>query len=218
MNNKQLWAIDRKKHDLKYPDENVIRFLFHNNLVGHENKILDFGCGSGRNTKLMAELGFDICAMDYNRECLQLTEDKLNWYNKIEYIINSELEVPKEENYFDCIVVWGALFYHSRENEKLLFKNLVKTLKPNGMLLADYRAKDDYLYGCGKEIEKDFYLLNNSCGTLSGISYAFRDIDEIFVLYKKYNMNIVNCEKIEHYVENCSKKNSHYIIWAKKEA
>lgn len=216
--NKMLWENDRKKHDLKYPDENVIRFLYHNLKKGKEDmKILDFGCGSGRNTKVMSELGYDIIAMDYNEECLNLTREKLGCYPKIKYILNSESEVPLKENTMDIIVAWGALFYLSRKKEEELLAKMVKVLKKDGLLLADYRAKDDYLYGRGQEIEPDFYQLDYTCGSLSGISYAFRDIDELKNLYKKVNMTIINYEKIEHYVDNCKKKNSHYIVWAKKD-
>lgn len=217
-NNKELWKIDRKKHDLKYPDENVIRFLQHNHAIRPDAIIMDFACGSGRNTKVMAELGFQhIIAMDYNEDCLELTREKLGSESDVEYILNSELEVPVHEDSVDCIVAWGALFYLSRDREELLLSNLVKCLKKGGLLLADYRAKDDYLYGHGVEIEKDFYKLDNSCGSLSGITYAFRDIDELKQLYAKMKMTIINYEKIEHYVNNCSKKNSHYIIWAKRD-
>lgn len=215
--NKELWANDRKMHNLKYPDENVIRFLYHNRFPKTDVKILDFGCGSGRNTKVMSELGYHIFAMDYNKECLELTKEKLGDYPKIEYILNSELEVPLEENTIDCIVAWGSMFYLSRENEEKLFAGLTKVLKKDGLLLADYRAKDDWLYGCGSEIEPDFYQLDDSCGSLSGITYAFRDIDELIDLYKRMNMTIINYEKVEHYVDNCKKRNSHYIIWAKRD-
>lgn len=215
--NQKLWAKDRKIHNLKYPDENVIRFLYHNRFGKEGAKILDFGCGSGRNTKVMSELGYYIFAMDYNEECLELTREKLDGYSKIEYIRNSELEVPLAVNSIDYIVAWGALFYLTREREEKLLKNLSGVLKKDGMILADYRAKDDCLYGCGKEIEPDFYQLDSGCGSLSGITYAFRDIDEIAELYKRVNMTIVNYEKVEHYVDDCRKKNSHYIVWARKD-
>jgi ubiquinone/menaquinone biosynthesis C-methylase UbiE len=156
--------------------------------------------------------------MDYNEDCLELTREKMmGLESNVEYILNSELKVPLQEESVDYIVAWGALFYLARDKEERLLLNLVKCLKKGGLLLADYRAKDDYLYGHGIEVERDFYQLDNSCGSLSGITYAFRDIEELKQLYDKMKMTIINYEKIEHYVNNCSQKNSHYIIWAKRD-
>ena len=89
-------------------------------------------------------------------------------------------------------------------------------LKPQGLLLADYRSKEDSLYGKGIELEKDFYKLDNSCGSLSGISYAFREIDELKGLYEKCNMIIEEYEKHNHWRDKCKECDSHYIIWARK--
>ncbi len=217
-NNKELWKEERLAFDLKYPDENVIRFLLYcaQKFSANNRRILDFGCGSGRNTWVMAELGFDICAMDYNRDCLELTKQKLNGYEQIEYVMNEELVVPKPENDFDQIVANGVLFYLNRNSEQKLLLNLARVLKVGGFLFADYRTKDDALYGRGRMIEPDLYELDETCGSLCGIQYAFRDADEIKHIYTKNGFEIIKFERIDHYMENCTIKYSHYLIWAKK--
>ncbi len=216
--NKELWGKDRLLHNLKYPDENVVRFLYHLRALYERPRVLDFGCGSGRNTLVMRELGFDICAMDYNSDCLNLTKAKLNNYERIEYVENKETALPTMDNHFDGIVAWGALFYLNRNSERVLIEELVRTLRKGGILLADYRAKDDSLYGRGAFVEPDMFILDNTCGSLSGISYAFRDYDEIKQLYREVGLCITNYEKIDHYIFNGDNtKNSHHIVWAKKE-
>lgn len=215
MSNKVLWAEDRKLHDLKWPDENVVKFLYKNKEKVMEGKILDFGCGSGRNTRVMADMGLDIIAMDYNKECLDLTAKKIPQYDKILYICNDETKIPLEDQSINTIIADGALFYLSRKKEMELLSELSRVLKREGIFFADYRSKEDWLYGRGEEIEKDFYKLN-CCGSLNGITYAFRDIDEIKEMYKSIGMKIVNYEKIDHWSDNCKRKNSHYIIWGSK--
>lgn len=165
----------------------------------------------------MADLGYYIYAMDYNEECLELTKEKLKNYSQVEYILNEETGCPLEDGAVDCIVAWGALFYLSREREQQLLFELVRVLKKGGLFLADYRSKDDDLYGRGEIIEPDFYRLDTSCGGLAGISYAFRNINEIKELYAKLHMTIINYEKIDHYTNGCRNKKSHYVIWAKKD-
>ncbi len=218
--NKDLWAFDRTKHNLKYPDENVIRFLnrkYGKILDRSKISVMDFGCGIGRNTTVMADMGFMIYAVDYNEECLKMTSDKIKEYG-VEYklIYNDGTDIPLEDESVDAIVAWGALFYLDRNKEKDLLCELRRVLKAGGMILADYRTKEDSMYGKGEELERDFYILDQSCGSLAGISYAFRDISELFSIYARCGLNLVEYEKINRYTNNMQEINSHYVILATK--
>lgn len=215
-NNKELWKKERLKYNLKWPYENVVRFLHYVTSKNDEVRILDFGCGSGRNTRVMVEMGLDICAMDYNLACIELTKEKLGDYKKVDYVVNEELCVMAAENEFNVVVANGVLFYLNRYNEQKLLRELSRVLNMGGMLYADYRSKADEFYGRGKEIEPDLYELDETCGSLAGIQYAFRDAEEIKELYLRNGFEITNFERIDHYIENCTKNNSHYIVWAKK--
>ena len=77
-----------------YPAEDVVKFLKRNYKQPEDKTILDFGCGSGRNTVLMSDMGFEkIIAMDYNEDCLKLTKEKLLGKNNVEYIKNERLTI-----------------------------------------------------------------------------------------------------------------------------
>ena len=155
----RLWAEERKKHDLIYPDENVIRFLKRTFKNGENKKILDFGCGSGRHALIMAEMDFKIYAMDYNAVCLELTKEKLDKinYKNVEYILNNRLEINLPNESVDCIVAWGALFYFNEKERDIFCKEMYRVLKPGGLILADYRTQDDYLFNRGTKLEKNLF-------------------------------------------------------------
>lgn len=214
MNNKELLKNDRVIHNLRYPDEDVIKFLFQTKAYG--NRVLDFGCGSGRNTIVMADLDLEICAMDYNKECLDLTKEKVCDYKKIRYVVNEETEIPLEDECIDRIVAWGALFNLNSDKEKKLLNELRRVLCNGGLLLADYRAVDDSLYWKGKEIDKNLFVLDETCGSLSGISYAFKSEQDIVNMYEQCGFSIINLEKKQQWTNSMSVCNSHYIVWAKK--
>ncbi len=103
----------------------------------------------------MADLGLHIVTIDYNEECIQLVKNKLQGYKNIQYIVNKELDVPVQVCSIDCIVACESLFYLGKEDESILFANLIKRLKPRGILYADYRAEDDHLLEKGEQIEKN---------------------------------------------------------------
>ena len=82
--------------------------------------------------------------------------------------------------------------------------------------MADFRSKDDALYGKGKMIEKDAFLLGEECGDLAGIPYSFYDIESLLDMYDKHGFKVYEYEKIEHWISSVNLKNSHYVIWAEK--
>ncbi|KOY83626.1 hypothetical protein ADM90_03215 [Lysinibacillus macroides] len=214
-----LWAEERKKHDLKYPDENVIRFLKKNFKTGKDKKILDFGCGSGRHTLIMAEMEFMIYAMDYNKVCLELTKDKLGKvnYKDVEYILNKRLEINLPDRSVDCIVAWGALFFFNKVERELFCKEMNRVLKPGGLILADYRTLDDHLYNRGTKIEENLFKLDDSsAGSLKDLIYWFCNKEELIALYEHEGFDIINIEKKELIVNNMTIKNSHFHIWVRK--
>lgn len=216
---KALWGADRKRFMLKYPDENVIRFL--KKSYPDERKesirIMDFGCGSGRNEMIMMDMKFEIFAVDYNVTCLDMTRkvaEERN-YEKIHYILNDKTDICVPDHSIDCFLSLGGLFYFNREEREEFFWEMNRILKPGGITFADFRSIDDGMYGKGKQLEENFYCLEN-CGSLSGICYWFCGEKELRHLYESHGFHIYNFEKKDMYVNNMTERHSHYYVWAEK--
>ena len=215
---KDHWKEDRCLYNLSYPAEDVVKFLKRNYKSPETKVVLDFGCGSGRNTIPMADMGFGkIIAMDYNKDCLKLTEEKIKKTANVEYLTNERMEIPLENNSVDCIVAWGALFYFSEQERKAFAKEMYRVLKPEGMVAADFRGMDDELYGLGKEIEKNLFLLDKRAGHMQNFIYWFCDDKDLVQLYENEGFKVENIERTLQW-SNCMKtKVDHYSIWLKKQ-
>lgn len=214
---KELWNENRKKYDLQWPDENVVRYLNKNFKNAEGKTLIDFGCGSGRNTFVMAQMGFKVYAIDYNEDCLQLTKEKIDKLSsaQVVYTRNNRTDIPVPLESADGVIAWGALFYVNSKERIELFKQIREVLKPHGLFFADYRTKEDSHYGKGREIEKDLFVLEDS-GSLTGINYWFCGETEIRQLYDDNGFEILNLEKKEMKVDNMSITNSHWQVWARK--
>lgn len=214
----KLWEKERKKFDLKYPDNYVIRFLKRNYNTGEGKTILDFGCGSGRNTIAMADMGFDIIAMDYNKNCLDLTREKMEqlFYDNITYVQNEKLEINIKDQSLDCIVAWGSMFCFNKKEREEFREEIKRVLKPGGLMLADYRSVEDSMYGKGREAEENLYYLNTEAGSLENLLYWFCTDKDLKNLYEKKGFEIINLECETFITENLSRKNEHYHIWLKR--
>lgn len=97
-------------------------------------KILDAGCGNGRNLKWFYNTDFEIHGTDLDTTKIEYCKE-LYEHQKENFIISSVEKLPYKANSFDYIICNAVL--HFAENSAhfhQMFNELVRILKPNGML------------------------------------------------------------------------------------
>ena len=115
------------------------------NIQPHD-RILDLGCGTGRNSCLMAKyLSNDggIVGLDIGAEMIQQFEQKCQKYPNVKiqnYRIDEPLLFEKE---FDKAFISFVFHGFPDEKKELIIQNIKKALKSNGQLfLLDYNEFD----------------------------------------------------------------------------
>jgi len=108
------------------------------NRFSPELKILDAGCGEGRNMVYFIKNGYQIYGIDQNREMVsmaQLISQSLNKNYARENIIESSIEEnPFPENFFDIVLCINVLHIARDINHfKNMIKSMVKILKSGGL-------------------------------------------------------------------------------------
>ena len=126
-------------------------------------RILELGCGQGRDTIFFASNSFDVHAIDASKVAIENINQKLRQKN-----ISLDLRhfkarqtLPYDSSYFDA--VYSHMFYNmSFTDEELgfLFKESHRVLKNNGLLYFSVRSDKDVLYNKGKKIDNDIYEIN----------------------------------------------------------
>jgi 2-polyprenyl-3-methyl-5-hydroxy-6-metoxy-1,4-benzoquinol methylase len=101
-------------------------------------KVLDAGCGNGRWSYGLAQLGCDVTAVDINTSGLNSTKEVLGSFQGNHRVILSALEDLYLDEKFDLVFSWGVL-HHCHSFTKSL-QNLSKLVDDDGMLYL-------YLYG-----------------------------------------------------------------------
>lgn len=81
-------------------------------------KVLDVGAGYGLLSKMLADLGFDVVAIDPNEECGQLAKD---WYG-VDILRQEVYKVDFPDRYFDAVVLREVV-------EHLDFEQALKEIK-----------------------------------------------------------------------------------------
>ena len=123
-------------------------------------KVLDIGCGAGRNSVLFSKYGFHAYGVDFSSKAIKLAKI-LNIEEKTSalFSVQSALELKFENDYFDLAMDYGC-FHHLRKNQwKNYIKNLLGVLKPKAYYL---------LYCFSKESEE-------TGNYKSGKNYSYRN-------------------------------------------
>ena len=107
------------------------RFL---ELLPEHADILDFGCGSGRDTKYFLEQGYRVAAVDGCYELCKLASE----YTGIEVkqMLFHELNAVEE---YDGIWACASILHVRREDLPEIFKKLYRALKENGILYVSFK-------------------------------------------------------------------------------
>lgn len=117
-------------------------FSRQNILPGSNQNALDLGCGSGFQSLALSGLGFDVTAVDFNKDLLE--ELQLRDKNHSVKIIQSDILEP--ENYatdsqFELVVCMGDTLTHLPKLQSVsdFIENSYHLLEPNGKLVLSFR-------------------------------------------------------------------------------
>lgn len=95
-------------------------------------RILDFGCGPGRDLKAFRELGHEVIGLDGSERFVELARS----YSGCEVWQQDFLQLKLPHEYFDGIFANAALFHVPSQELPRVLKELWATLKPGGVLFS----------------------------------------------------------------------------------
>ena len=154
--------------------------------------------------------------MDYNSTAIEVAKNRCQKYSIKLYQNNqnSNLKDLIQRDNLDCVVCWGITLTNAYYMTSEIFKQFTKILKPNGKVIANWRAQDDSLYGDGKKIAKDTFVIQRD--SHKGLLYYIPNLDDIKEIYKSANLEIISIDSERFTTDNGKIINSWHIIEAKK--
>lgn len=215
-NSYELWGKHVSSGMLLYPNETLTRYIY-----AHRREfksVLDFGCGDGRHLEMMARAGIEhIIGVDYNRSVLDVAQQRCQKYNiKCDLYQNNQNQKLNEliSDEIDCVVCFGITLCNAHYVTSDMFKQFASVLKNGGKVFANWRAQDDSLYGNGKEIEKDTFIIERD--SHKGMLYYIPNLDDIKAIYKDAELEIISIDSEKFTTGNGAIINSWLVIEAKK--
>ncbi len=122
-------------------------------------RALDMGCGSGQNTRLLLDRGFEVTAIDISERALELCKRMAPEARVQRADVREGL--PFAGDCFELIVADLSLHYFPWDMTDAIFKDLASQLVPGGLFAGRFNsARDaDYGAGTGEPVRGDSNLL-----------------------------------------------------------
>lgn len=107
--------------------------------------ILDFGCGSGRDSKYFLEHGYTVKAIDGSEKLCHLASEYIG--QEVECMKFDELS---DEKTYDGIWACSSILHVERENLPDILKKMIRALKDNGVIYTCFKIGDTEVVQDGK--------------------------------------------------------------------
>lgn len=104
------------------------------NKLHHNSYILDFGCGSGRDTKYFLEQGYHVDAIDGSIELCKLASE----YTGIE-VKNMFFQELAEVNKYDGIWACSSILHLPVNELEKVMRKITAALKDNGIIYTSFK-------------------------------------------------------------------------------
>lgn len=145
---------------LIWPDEIVVSSLNKNRSM--ISKGLDLGCGAGRHTLLMAQMGIESIGVDSSKSAVEFAKKRAKnlKLNNVKFINCVVQDIALEEESFDIVIAWGLMHYLDSEDQKILLDKVKSLLKSDGLFLCTLRSDEDSRKDNGQNIQDNKYLVD----------------------------------------------------------
>jgi len=147
--------------DNSFPAQGLIRLIKGNypNLrkIGDRLRALDLGCGDGRNSKFLHDMGHETIGLEISQKIIGELEKK---YPMMQFIVGQNSEIPLPEDSVDLIVAWNSIYYMGPLGGDILenFRECARVLKSgsNSRLIVSVPMPSSFIYKNSITISENF--------------------------------------------------------------
>mgnify|MGYP006292001339 CR=1 FL=1 len=105
-----------------------------------KNKALEIGCGTGRISKILSDLGFKVSGIDISSSMLEVARGR---YPEIDFIKQDVLDLSFSRQFDFAVSLYDSLNYLLEYKDlKKALNNIASSIKKNGIFFFDIVTKD----------------------------------------------------------------------------
>lgn len=152
--------------------ERFLKFLKQNNFKG---KIVDIGCGNGRDVNFFSKSGFNISGIDYDEEEISLAKQN---FPSLKFEVKNAERLDFQDNSIEAFFMINVIHYVDKEKA---LQEIFRVLKQKGYLfihfnveITDENGNVDY-----KHSEKDILKLISKFKIIQNTIFEREDLKPI---------------------------------------
>jgi ubiquinone/menaquinone biosynthesis C-methylase UbiE len=106
-------------------------------------RVLDLGCGTGKQTVLLAPHAEEVWAIDISAECLRQAEARCAraGIGNVKFLQQSIVALPVEDGSVDAIFSYGDVISHVHDAYREVFAESARALTPGGVMAFEVDGK-----------------------------------------------------------------------------
>ena len=180
-----------------------------------KESVMDLGCGMGRNTFFLAELGFNVTAVDLSDtgiEKLELEAAKRKLTNKIQALVCDMLKLPFKPKEFDCVLAFHSVYHTDFNGLRSVIATISKILKDDGELYITFNSKQNHPFRKPSNLRIDDHSVIKTEGIEKDIPHTYVDYNDLIDLLSDFKIS-----KLQHIQDIYDTESSwHYFVEAQK--
>ena len=153
----KTWSRFLKFHGMIAPSAKLVQHLF--NHVPRNGLILDLGCGEGRNSLYLSQVGYSIIGLDLSFKAASVMKNNFFEESLKGYILTGDArQLPFQNDSVDGILAHHLFDHLDQEGFQTAIRESLRVLKPEGVLLL---TMDSFV-----EFMSDASLVNKDDGSM----------------------------------------------------
>ncbi|HII99902.1 MAG TPA: class I SAM-dependent methyltransferase [Methanoregula sp.] len=136
-------------------------------------RVLELGCGNGKNTGMLLREGYEVVALDFSRAAIVAARAGLPDRGPGHAVLADARFLPFRPQSCDAVTARHIIGHMTRAGRVAIAEEIFRVLRGGGTLYFTAFSREDFRYGQGTYLEEDTFLRGD------GISTHYFSDDEV---------------------------------------
>jgi len=151
-------------------------------------KIIEIGAGTGRYSLALAEMGYDVTAVELVPHNIEIMKKKVKHHHNIKIYEGNACDMSAfESDTYDIVLLLGPMYHlFTDEDKHKALSEAIRLAKTNGVIYASYCNSDTSVY---KYFYQGIALEYMEQGLIKENYHTFSSPEDVFELYRKVDID-----------------------------